>query len=104
MAERRLEAARTKAVEEGKNLANKMGEAATMEAQVAVQNVVVQAMGFTPGFDAYGKVMLQDAAGYKPFEIYKGQRNVDSPSGRRLMTGSDRLHSEMIDQQYNRGQ
>jgi len=104
LAERRLEAARTKAVEEGKNLANKMGEAATMEAQVAVQNVVVQAMGFTPGFDAYGKVMLQDAAGYKPFEIYKGQRNVDSPSGRRLMTGSDRLHSEMIDQQYNRGQ
>jgi len=104
LAESRLEAARAKAVEEGKNLAGKMGEAATMEAQISVQNVVVQAMGFTPGFDAYGKVMLQDAAGYKPFEVYKGQRNIDSPSGRRLMTGSDRLHSEMIDQQYNRGQ
>lgn len=101
LAERRLEAARAKAVEEGKNLANKVGEAATMEAQVAVQNVVVQAMGFTPGFDAYGKVRLQDAAGYRPFEIYKGQRNIDSPAGRRFMTGSDRLHSEMIDQQYN---
>jgi hypothetical protein len=70
LAERRLEAARAKAVEEGKNLANKMGEAATMEAQVAIQNVVVQAMGFTPGFDAYGKARLQDAVGYRPFEIY----------------------------------
>jgi len=101
LAERRLEAARAKAVEEGKNLAGKMGEAATMEAQVAVQNVVVQAMGFTPGFDAYGKVVMPDAAGYRPFEIYKGQRNVDNPAGRRFMTGSDRLHTEMVDQQYN---
>jgi len=102
LAERRLEAARAKAVEEGKQLANKMGEAATMEAQVAVQNVVLQAMGFTPGFDAYGKVLLPDVAGYKPFEIYKGQRNIDNPLGRRLMTGSDRLHNEMVDMQYNR--
>lgn len=104
LAERRLEAARAKAVEEGKNLAGKMGEAATMEAQVAVQNVVVQAMGFTPGFDTYGKVVMPDAAGYRPFEIYKGQRNIDTPAARRLLGGSDRLHSEMVDQQYNRGQ
>lgn len=102
LAERRLEAARAKAVEDGKQLAGKMGEAATMEAQVAVQNVVLQAMGFTPGFDAYGKVLLPDVAGYKPFEIYKGQRNIDNPLGRRLMTGSDRLHNEMVDMQYNR--
>lgn len=103
LAERRLEAARAKAVDEGKNMANKMGEAATMEAQVAIQNVVVQAMGFTPGFDAYGRVRLQDAAGYRPFEVYKGQRNIDTPSGRRFMTGSDKLHTEMIDSQYNFG-
>ena len=102
LAERRLEAARAKAVEQGKNLAGKMGEAATMEAQVAVQNVVIAAMGFTPGFDAYSKVALQDAAGYKPFEIYKGQRNIDNPAGRRFMTGSDRLHSEMVDGQYHK--
>ena len=101
LAERRLEAARAQAVEQGKNLANKMGEAATMEAQVAVQNVVIQAMGFTPGFETYGRATLPDAQGYRPFEIYPGQRNIDSPAGRRLMTGSDRLHSEMIDQQYN---
>ena len=99
--ERREAAAKAKAIEDGKNLAGKVGEAATMEAQVAVQNVVIQAMGFTPGFDAYGRAMLPDAAGYRPFEIYKGQRNIDNPSGRRFMTGSDRLHTEMVDQQYN---
>jgi hypothetical protein len=102
--ERRVAAARAKAVEDGKQMANKMGEAATMEAQAAVQNVVIQAMGFTPGFDAYGKVALPDVPGYKPFEIYKGQRNIDNPAGRRFMTGSDRLHAEMVDAQYNRGQ
>ncbi len=100
LAERRMAAARAKAVEEGKQLANQMGEAATMEAQVAVQNVVVQAMGFTPGFDAYGRVTLPDAQGYQPFEVYPGQRNIDNPQGRRFMTGSDRLHAEMVDQQY----
>jgi hypothetical protein len=100
LAERRMAAARAKVIEEGKQLANRMGEAATMEAQVAVQNVVVQAMGFTPGFDAYGRVTLPDAQGYQPFEIYPGQRNIDNPAGRRFLTGSDRLHADMVDQQY----
>lgn len=100
LAERRLATARAKAVEEGKNMGSKMGEAATMEAQMAVQNVVMAAMGFTPGFDAYGKVTLQDAVGYRPFEIYQGQRNIDNPSGRRFLTGADRLHQQMVDQQY----
>jgi hypothetical protein len=104
LAERRLAAARAKAVEAGKELANKMGEAASMEAQVAVQNVVIQAMGFTPGFDAYNRAMLPDAQGYRPFEIYPGQRVIDNPQGRRFMTGSDRLHAEMIDQQYLRSE
>jgi len=98
--ERRIAAAREKAIEAGKELANKMGEAASMESQVAVQNVVIQAMGFTPGFDAYNRATLPDAQGYRPFEIYPGQRVIDNPAGRRFLTGSDRLHSEMVDQQY----
>jgi hypothetical protein len=98
--EKREAAAKAKAVEEGKQLAGKMGDAANFEQQIAVQNVVIQAMGFTPGFDAYGRAMLQDGRGYKPFEIYRGQRNIDNPSGRRFMTGSDKLHSDMVEQQY----
>jgi len=102
LAERRLEAARAKAVEDGKQLAGKMGEAASIEAQIQVQGVVLAAMGFVPGFDRYGQVTLPDVAGYKPFEIYRGQRNVDNPAGRRFLTGADRRHQEMVDQQYTR--
>ena len=100
LAERRLEAARAAAVERGKNAGSEVAGATSMEQQVELQNVVVAAMGFTPGFDAYGKVNLQDAIGYKPFVIYPGQRNIDTPAGRRLLSGSDRLHQEMIDAQY----
>jgi hypothetical protein len=102
LAERRLEAARAQAIEQGKQLAGKMGEAATIEAQIQVQAVVMAAMGFVPGFDNYGRVVLQDAIGYRPFEIYKGQRNVDNPAGRRFLTGADARHQEMVDQQYKR--
>jgi hypothetical protein len=102
IAERRLEAARAKAIEDGKQLAGKMGEAASLEAQIQVQAVVVAAMSFVPGFDKYGQVTLPDVVGYKPFEIYRGQRNVDNPAGRRFLTGADAKHQEMVDAQYNR--
>jgi len=62
--------------------------------------VVLAAMGFVPGFDNYSKISLQDAIGYQPFEIYKDQRNVDNPAGRRFLTGADARHQEMVDQQY----
>ncbi len=101
LAERRAEAAKKEAVEKGKNLANEMGKAADMEAQKQVQNVVIQAMGFTPGFDAYGKSIVPDVVGYRPFTVYNNQKNVDN---RRLGLGlygpSDRLHNDLVDSQY----
>jgi hypothetical protein len=57
-------------------------------------------MGFVPGFDNYNKAILPDAVGYRPFEIYRGQQNIDNPAGRRFLTGADRLHQEMVDSQY----
>lgn len=101
LAERRAEAAKKDAVEKGKNLANDMGKAADMEAQKQVQNVVIQAMGFTPGFDAYNRAMVPDTVGYKPFTVYKGQVNVDNKKlGWGLYGPSDRLHNELVDSQY----
>jgi hypothetical protein len=101
--ERREAAARAEAVEKGKNLANEMGKVADMESQKQVQNVVIQAMGFTPGFDSYGKTMLPDVAGYKPFTVYNNQRNIDNRANLRMFGGTDRLHNEMVDSQYNKG-
>ena len=97
---KRQEAARAKAVESGKQLANEMGKSASMEQQVAVQNVVIQAMGYSPAFEAY-KVSIPDVPGYKPYSIYKNQSNVDNRFiGRRLFGGADQLHNEMVNSQY----
>jgi hypothetical protein len=99
--ERRQAAARANAIESGKNLANSMGNATSMEQQAAVQNVVIQAMGFTPGFDAYGKANITDVAGYKPYTIYNNQRNVDNRfAGVRLFGATDRIHNDMVNLQY----
>lgn len=105
LAERRRESAQKEAVAKAKDLANEMGKAADLEAQKAVQNVVIQAMGFTPGFDAYGKASIPDANSfYKPYQVYGGQANVDNRFvGRRLMGGSEALHQQMIDSQFNLG-
>jgi hypothetical protein len=101
MMAKRADAAKKEAVEKGKNLANEMGKAADMESQKQVQNVVIQAMGFTPGFDAYNKVMVPDAYGYKPFTVYNNQKNVDNKRlGWGLYGPSDRLHNDLVNSQY----
>jgi hypothetical protein len=103
IAEQKREAARKEAVAKGKDLANEMGRAVDMQTQMDVQNVVIQAMGYTPGFDNYGRFILPDGNGYKPFTIYNNQRTVDTPSGRGLFGGSDSVHQRMVDSQYNLG-
>ena len=103
LAEQRREAAKKEAVTKGKELANEMGKAADMQAQMEVQNVVIQAMGYTPGFDNYGRFILPDGQAYRPYTIYNNQRTVDTPAGRGLFGGSDSVHQQMIDSQYNLG-
>jgi hypothetical protein len=103
LAAKREEAAKKEAVAKSKDLANQMGQAANLEAQKAIQNVVIQAMGFTPGFDQYGKSVMPDAQFYRPFSVYGGQKNIDSRTGLRMFGGSDMVHEEMINSQYQIG-
>jgi hypothetical protein len=101
MQAKREAAAKTQAIEKGKNLANEMGKAVDMAQQVAVQNVVIQAMGFTPGFDTYNKTVMQDAPMYRPYTIYGNQQTVDNRRlSRGLFGATDNLHNSMIEQQY----
>jgi hypothetical protein len=52
-------------------------------------------------FNQYLDQQLKDMAFYAPKEIYKGQKNVDNARLLRGLTGgSDRLHQEMVNQQY----
>jgi hypothetical protein len=46
--------------------------------------------------------MLPDGVGYKPFTVYNNQRTIDNRSAVRMFGGTDRLHNEMVDSQYNR--
>jgi hypothetical protein len=103
LAEKQREKAQADAVARGKELANAMGKAADMAAQIEIQNVVVQAMGFLPGFDIYNRATLPDGPMYKPYEAYPGQRNIDTPASRGLFGGSDSVYQQIIDSQYNLG-
>jgi hypothetical protein len=49
----------------------------------------------------YSALKIQDAAFYAPKEIYRNQRVVDNARVMRSLSGgSDRLHQQMVDQQY----
>ena len=100
--ERREAAAKAEAVEKGKDLANQMGKASDLEAQKAVQNVVIQAMGFTPGFDAYSRQIIVQQQFYKPYQVYGNQKTIDNRANLRMFSGTDKLHNEMVDSQYNK--
>jgi hypothetical protein len=104
VAEQRAAAAREQAAKAAQDnpeaVTAEMDSAASLEQQAAIQNVVLGAMGFVAGFDAYGRVVLPDGVGYRPFEIYPGQRNIDTPAARGLIGRSDRTHEEMVNEQY----
>jgi len=53
------------------------------------------------GFDAY-QVSMPDPAFYASRDIYPNQVVQDNPRGRRLFGGTDRVHSDMVQQQYRR--
>jgi len=86
-----------------KEVARAGAEAKSFEAQTAVQGTVVALMGFVPGFDAYGSARITDVNAQQMARLY-GRATVDNRAALRGLTGaSDRLHSDMVDQQYQRG-
>jgi hypothetical protein len=48
-------------------------------------------------------MQLRDAQFYAPREVYRNQQTVDNRNALRLLNGSsDRLHKELVEQQYGR--
>ena len=65
--------------------------------------VDINKMALAPaGYGAYLNLALRDADFYAPKEVYKNQRNVDNARALRSLA-SDRLHQEMVNQQYKSG-
>lgn len=95
--------ARARAEAAAKQAAKAVSDARTFEAQTATQGLVVALMGFVPGFDAYGTTRITDINAQQMARLYN-RPNVDNRAVLRGLTGaSDRLHSDMVDQQYQRG-
>ena len=90
------QAAQARAREEMK----KAETAPSFEGQVAVQQVVIGAMNFVPGFDTYATGRIVDVNGLQMQRQYS-QPNVDNRSVMRQLSGaSDALHRQMVDQQW----
>ena len=95
--------AKNRAETVARQVAREASEAKTFEAQAATQSLVVGLMGFVPGFDAYGQARIADVNAQQMARLYT-RPTVDNRQALRRLTGaSDRLHTEMVDQQYQLG-
>jgi len=70
----------------------------------AAGGVSIDSLAQTPiDFNSYLNQQLKDMAFYAPKEIYKNQTTVDNATALRLLNGkSDKLHEELVNQQYGR--
>lgn len=92
------QAAQQRAEQEMKKAEN----AATFEAQIAVQTNVIGAMGFVPGFTSYAQSNVPDILQRQLQRQYAKDVVDNRMVGRRLFSGSDRLHEEMVNEQYRK--
>ena len=91
------------ATEKAKEEMKKASTATTMEAQIATQGVVLGMMSFVPGFDNYQTATIVDVNALRVQRLYGKDVVENRFVNRRLFGGSDRLHQEMIEQQYQLG-
>jgi hypothetical protein len=86
--------------EKAKELANEMSNAATLESQTASQGLVLGLMNYNPAFSAYANAIIPDSGGVEMVRQYN-KPTVDNRRALRALSGaSDRLHDEMVQQQY----
>lgn len=91
------------ATEKAKEEMKKASTATTMEAQIATQGAVLGMMSFVPGFDSYQTATIIDVNALRVQRLYGKDVVENRFVNRRLFGGSDRLHQEMVEQQYQLG-
>jgi uncharacterized protein (DUF1778 family) len=97
--EEKKEEVKQAATETAKNLANKMSEAASLEAQKIIQESVLAMMNVTPGFDQYSIAL--DGGNYPDAAFYSETKVPESRRGLRNGLAQQILHEKMIGMQYN---
>lgn len=77
--------------------------AAARRTEPSPQEVALASMAEVPGFSQYLEVKIPDVPFYKPEDIYKRVTIQDNARAlRQLNQRSDRIHREMVDEQYRR--
>jgi hypothetical protein len=77
----------------------KASSGAALGGGIDIRNLAV----LPPGYNLYSLMTLTNISFYLPREIYQGNATVENRNVLRSLTqSSDRLHREMIDQQYRR--
>ena len=87
------------AAKRASQLANQMSEAATLEAQQAVQLQVLRLIGFNPDFSAYRDVSLTEPSFYADEQL-PDAKIPNSRRGLRNGLAQQILHEKMVDMQY----
>lgn len=81
------------------NLANEMANAASLEAQQAMQATVLALINFVPDFNSYSRMMnggyLPDANGYADSNVPESRRGLRNGLAQQL------LHEKMVQMQYD---
>lgn len=94
------ENARKEAGAKAAEIAKNAGKAATLEAQVASQGLVVGLMGYVPGFNTYQTVTLQDVNALDMVKKYS-KPVVDNVSAQRRLSGANESRwNEIVNSQY----
>ena len=86
--------------EKAQNLANEMSDAASLQAQQAVQAQLTAIMNYNPGFAAYGQFRIPGVDFYASEEIYVNAKVPESRSGLRNGLAQQILHDKMVGSQY----
>lgn len=78
-------------------------ENVTRDAQQVQQDTAIATMAEVPGFNNYQSAMIPDAQFYQSRDLYRGNVIRDNARAQRSLTQrSDRLHTEMINEQYRK--
>jgi hypothetical protein len=96
------QAAQRAAEEKAEEAVADAANATTIEAQQAAQNLVLGLMGYNSAFSAYQNALVPDTNAAVMARQYN-QPTVDNRRALRALSGaSDRVHQDMVDQQYGR--
>jgi len=83
------------------NLANEMGEAASLEEQQKLQSLILALLNFNSEFSSYNS-QLADSIFYDSKDIYTGRQVPDNQRGLRNGLANEILHNKLVDLQWQK--